>query len=100
MFQSLIGILVDLEQQNAERQPEHDVSIPDRDFSWFRVGIDENALALKKFQSLIGILVDLELPLPTGRPALARFQSLIGILVDLERISPISVWGQNGFNPW
>ncbi len=65
-FQSLIGILVGFDHGGPGSSSEWLVSIPDRDFSWFRLANRPAlfaALALG-FQSLIGILVGFDTTAP------------------------------------
>ena len=64
MFQSLIGILVDIDLSPDEFLQSPKLQI--------------------KFQSLIGILVDIDLGAAAALGTLAAFQSLIGILVDID----------------
>jgi hypothetical protein len=88
MFQSLIGILVGFDITSSLRLEViavFGVSIPDRDFSWFRPSDQVRQHLFLAFQSLIGILVGFDLTILVARIGrVSKFQSLIGILVGFD----------------
>ncbi len=85
LFQSLKGILSDLDfDSRSDREPST-VSIPKRDFIGFRLHLSTPRPQQHAFQSLKGILSDLDFKvvLPWGNDNML-FQSLKGILSDLD----------------